>query len=718
MAVRSTTRTIRAGRPVVGTRALAIAACLWAAAAGAQDDDFGGDFNDDVYDSDPDDGDLGDDSRFPDGDEEGNDAASDDDDDRLTPLPLDRDDRAEPGTTDRSPTSTPNVPTPLGQQVPRQTRFFRDLSTSLPQVELTAVAVDPGDPEVILVGADGFVFKSDDGGESWRPTLSFARGLASDLLVEDPDEIDDPADGPLDPDLLVQDRNIQPVDENDLQQSPETTQIPMLINPNDGMPDGDFDDVASGPTAAEGIGVRAITFVSSSEGTVFVGSPRGVWRSVDVGESWQRLQVPGGSAANDVRAIAVHPDRPSRVWMATRSGLLLSPDGGQSFQAVATGGRVPALSVVTATVLEQRVVVVGTDRGVWRSWDDGKSFRKLLLQGVSANEPVGVLAVDPAAAVFYAGTPSGLFAAERRVAILESRPLFENQHVVALSIDAQRPRGAAIGVLHQGLVLTEDTGLSLVPLSEVFPARTARGIDRLGDDPDALVIATPRGVFVHAQGSGVQVLSDRYRALQQLFMAEPTLAELVEEALRHQRVHPERMANIEERTRLRALAPQMSFLYRLTWGRPEEQEEYVIVGDEPDDYDEDNAQDLQELYDLGIAQRAPQVGLNHRLWLQATWNLDGFIFTADEPRARGHRVMQRVEERRVAGQVQELYTARRRLILEMVDAGADHNLASMTRQRVRLDELTALLDGASGGAFTRISQERGADLKVLFDTRR
>ena len=50
--------------------------------------------------------------------------------------------------------------------------------------------------------------------------------------------------------------------------------------------------------------------------------------------------------------------------------------------------------------------------------------------------------------------------------ILERRLSFSGYEVVAISPDPQRPRGVAIGVAGQGLVLSEDTGLTTVILRE------------------------------------------------------------------------------------------------------------------------------------------------------------------------------------------------------------------------------------------------------------
>lgn len=59
-------------------------------------------------------------------------------------------------------------------------RHYEDITGDLPGEAITAVAVDPDDDQLLYAGIDGFLLRSNDGGESWRPVLSFPRGVALD----------------------------------------------------------------------------------------------------------------------------------------------------------------------------------------------------------------------------------------------------------------------------------------------------------------------------------------------------------------------------------------------------------------------------------------------------------------------------------------------------------------------------------------------------------
>src|SRR5439155_22427219 len=62
---------------------------------------------------------------------------------------------------------------------------------------------------------------------------------------------------------------------------------------------------------------------------VFAGTIQGLWRSVKGGaaDSWRQV-----SSRFVINAIAVHPDRPERIFVGTEHyGILISNDGGETY---------------------------------------------------------------------------------------------------------------------------------------------------------------------------------------------------------------------------------------------------------------------------------------------------------------------------------------------------------------------------------------------------
>jgi photosystem II stability/assembly factor-like uncharacterized protein len=66
----------------------------------------------------------------------------------------------------------------------------------------------------------------------------------------------------------------------------------------------------------------------SKQGTVFAATTEGFWMSVNGGKSWSMTT----SRSLEVNAIAVHPEAPDRVFIATNNyGVMVSNDGGRNF---------------------------------------------------------------------------------------------------------------------------------------------------------------------------------------------------------------------------------------------------------------------------------------------------------------------------------------------------------------------------------------------------
>lgn len=614
---------------------------------------------------------------------------------------------------------------------PRVPRHWHDLSARLPAERFTAIAVDPGDPEVLLTGTDGFIFKSDDRGESWRPVLAFPRGLAVIDVGSDPGDDDDDFDTGTaraaarnaqslqdDADLLFGQADL-PVDQMPLGDGDVIVDRDSLIvaaedlqsqAQGNAMPAGDIDPLLL-PFVRQGPGVRKLVFVGASQKTVYAGTARGLYRSVSAGERFTRLPLPGGVFANDIRDVAVDPKRPSRLYLGTASGLFLSRDGAATFERV-TGrlGYTPVLSLAIAEQENETLVLVGTERGLFRSWDGATSFREMMLKGLSPFEPILALAYDPLGGVTYAGTGQGLFAGERDASILEARELFTRLTIVSLSVDPLRPRGISVGVQNGGIVVSEDSGITSVELGDTLPANDAFAVARPADDPDLLFVATERGVLGHTRGTGIQVALGHMRELQRRWRTQPTLAELGFAALRFASVVPEAWTEMSVRARLAAYAPQLRASYRFVNGRPN-QWQYVILIDDGDPIDMSSPDDLLDLYRDGEAELRPAIGDRHEVFVTATWNLDRLLVSPSEVGLARLRPEMANAEQRIVSKVRALYSAHRRLESELYLTRESAAGAGYAVKLLRLAELTAQMDAMTGGYFLRTLQERGGELE-------
>lgn len=109
---------------------------------------------------------------------------------------------------------------------------------------------------------------------------------------------------------------------------------------------------------------------------VYVGGPRGMWRSLDDGLTWEYAS-PGDVAVNALR-VARPGGGPSAVYAGTDEGLYLSPDGGLTWES--NPGGLSALHVQDIAIGAQGEVWVATGEGRVHysasghaSWEDRSS---------------------------------------------------------------------------------------------------------------------------------------------------------------------------------------------------------------------------------------------------------------------------------------------------------------------------------------------------------
>src|SRR5262249_24061028 len=92
---------------------------------------------------------------------------------------------------------------------------------------------------------------------------------------------------------------------------------------------------------------RAIAIHPQHPESVFVGTQRGVYRSQDGGDCWQRMQLPEGRI---VWSLAFHPQNPQVMFLGTEgSDVYRSDDGGERWQYLSTIVNPDAVQMAFAT---------------------------------------------------------------------------------------------------------------------------------------------------------------------------------------------------------------------------------------------------------------------------------------------------------------------------------------------------------------------------------
>ena len=186
-----------------------------------------------------------------------------------------------------------------------------------------------------------------------------------------------------------------------------------------------------------------------------------------------------------------------------------------------------------------------------------------------------------------------------------------------------------------------------------------------------------------ATAQGAQLTEDQILAR---FAHEPSVQQVQDAAIRYYQVHPERIRSLRRNAQLKALMPTVSgsFANALTSSKRKMDDGLYF-------------QALPFKEDERI--NADSLGFS----VTATWNLDRLVFNAEVLDVQS--LIGILDG--VVREVTTVYYIRRRLQIDMI-LRPPTDIASKISQRIRVEELTGLLDAMTGGYMTKsISHKKG-----------
>jgi hypothetical protein len=490
--------------------------------------------------------------------------------------------------------------------------------------------------------------------------------------------------------------------------------------------------------------VVAIAVHPSQSQRVFASTRHALYESSDDGRQWtERFRV---SAMTTIAGIAVEAAESGTILVATDHGLYGSFDDGQTFSQVFNGAA-EGKSHCTYVMFHPNTrggAWLGTGAGLFVSVDRGMTWKPVDLP--QAARQVIHFAFDPQESErMYLVASGGFFLGhiaqgrwEQRLTkvvaevaeVEEPSQPFETgeeddlfHHLSAVAIDPQRP--STVYLASSDGVLTSDdrgmswrrlgsSGLSSTSLSRlllqrhsplILYAATAGGVGRYDSQTDRWELMT-RGLpatMIHDLAAGHGTLwaaTDqglyRYQvppiefgyttppAVQELlanFVHEPTIAQVREAAIRYAEVHPDKIRRWRRQAALKGLLPTVD----IGMDRDTSRDIHVDEGSFPnfqilETEDRDAGLDLSVQWDLG----------------QLLWNDDQTSIDV-----RSKLMVQLRDE--ILDEVTRTYFERRRLqVALLLNPPGDQQV--LVEKELRIQELTALLDGLTGSYFSKSMQ--------------
>ncbi|MBI2371488.1 MAG: hypothetical protein HYV08_14870 [Deltaproteobacteria bacterium] len=198
---------------------------------------------------------------------------------------------------------------------------------------------------------------------------------------------------------------------------------------------------------ADGTGpsfLRALA-LDPTTNTLFMGSPRGLLRSLDEGLTWIRMGIERPGVTAEILALAVHPRDPRRLYAGTERGLLVSGDGGRSWGRVGEGLEGMGVRLLALDPARpERLYAWTTSSRLVGSADSGRRW-DLLGEGPASAPLALTVTLEPNAsggsreATPLAGTAAGLFRWRQSAAWMPTGAGLAAGPVQALGVDPSHP---------------------------------------------------------------------------------------------------------------------------------------------------------------------------------------------------------------------------------------------------------------------------------------
>jgi photosystem II stability/assembly factor-like uncharacterized protein len=279
----------------------------------------------------------------------------------------------------------------VGRRVYRSTDGGRSWKSGPPlALKLDALTVDPRHGSILYAGTNDGVLKSTDAGRTWRRSgLSPGRSR-----------------GYADSEGWVYSIAVDPADSRNVYAITRGIEKRVLFRSRDGGTTWEI--VRRTPRAMMEIHAAGSGILYTAGQDFGDSRAEGIWRSTDGGTTWRRV-LDGGWT------LAVDPNREGTVWAVGMVELRVTRDGGTTWRSA---GPAPPrdLSAIVLDPRSPRILYLSTRQNdVFRSVDDGRTWHPFGVgrKGRSGRGLAELLAIDPRTpGTLYAGDGLGIVKTE------------------------------------------------------------------------------------------------------------------------------------------------------------------------------------------------------------------------------------------------------------------------------------------------------------------
>ena len=316
---------------------------------------------------------------------------------------------------------------------------------------VVAVEVHPTKPKLIYVATEEAVYKTRDGGRSWKRLSEGLTRVRVMNLVIDPQLPANVFAGTL---------------ADGVYKSPDGGRRWLPRNAG----------IQKGTISAN---VNQLVFDPIDSQILYAATTVGVFQTKDAGQSWTE-RVRGMTEINFIVALAVDPVRPNILYAGTSGGVYRSFDGADHWTK-ANNGLVPDDAKLASMALgvnrliidpaDPDVVYAGTTQGVFKTLNKGEVWSRLAVDLGALY--VSSLVLEPGNGQhLYMGTSKGIFQSRDGGQTWKAtNEGLDNLNIRAIAMDPHDSRVLYVGTNGSGLFLSHDGGLSWTHLPLVPKAQ-------------------------------------------------------------------------------------------------------------------------------------------------------------------------------------------------------------------------------------------------------
>ena len=496
------------------------------------------------------------------------------------------------------------------------------------------------------------------------------------------------------------------------------------------IPKGFADTELLWNNSGNGIDENIITAVCAIKGNpnmVFAGAERSIYKSTDSGANWTRVLMLKGERKG-IKSISFDVKDLSNIYAATSDGLYISQDEGETWHRVFKGMNDSQRDVSCIGISQDSdVILIGTKRGLFISRDKAKSWSA---EKTFINKQIRSIAVGENC--FYVCATDGVYYTKKdhiswdRIYVAKAYDEIvsdqysdnadnkeEHSELNYLVIDDKKAYLATNYGLYTSLLgvrdwqmvtceglLTRQVEFILVISKRIFVI-TGKGIFEYNSKSsiwkscsaglttlkvntiDAayaqgiICAATDRGLFrAELDKMPIGVIKDSRKENSTIYNKEPGILEIQQVAINYAEVSPDKIRWMRRSAQHKALLPKVSLGF---------------------DRDIDRTIDLDrggtndpDFYIEGPRERSFGWGVD------LSWDLGELIWNDDQTNidVRSRLMVQLRND--VLDEVTKLYFERKRLQAELLQNPVE-NSSKRALKQLRFDELTANIDGLTGG---------------------